>query len=71
MSFIAEDVTQVARPRLVRQQLMDSVWEDAQDTYDRTVDTHIKTLRAKLRAINPDLSPINTHRGMGYSLRGL
>lgn len=32
---------------------MDSVWEDAQDTYDRTVDTHIKTLRAKLRAINP------------------
>ncbi|EIP6065588.1 two-component system response regulator CreB [Shigella sonnei] len=54
-----------------RQQLMDSVWEDAQDTYDRTVDTHIKTLRAKLRAINPDLSPINTHRGMGYSLRGL
>mgnify|MGYP002226430602 CR=1 FL=1 len=43
--------------------------EDAQDTYDRTVDTHIKTLRAKLRAINPDLSPINTHRGMGYSLR--
>lgn len=71
MSFIAEDVTQVAGPRLVRQQLMDGVWEDAQDTYDRTVDTHIKTLRAKLRAINPDLSPINTHRGMGYSLRGL
>ncbi|MEL9686749.1 two-component system response regulator CreB, partial [Escherichia coli] len=31
----------------------------------------IKTLRAKLRAINPDLFPINTHRGMGYSLRGL
>lgn len=52
-----------------RQQLMDLVWADAQDTYDRTVDTHIKTLRAKLRAINPDLSPINTHRGMGYSLR--
>lgn len=54
-----------------RQQLMDIVWADAQDTYDRTVDTHIKTLRAKLRAINPTLSPINTHRGMGYSLRSL
>ncbi|AWV28462.1 MULTISPECIES: two-component system response regulator CreB [Citrobacter] len=52
-----------------RQQLMDLVWADAQDTFDRTVDTHIKTLRAKLRAINPELSPINTHRGMGYSLR--
>ncbi|EOT8832690.1 two-component system response regulator CreB [Escherichia fergusonii] len=51
-----------------RQQLMDKVWADAQDTFDRTVDTHIKTLRAKLRAINPALSPINTHRGMGYSL---
>lgn len=45
-----------------RQQLMDKVWADAQDTFDRTVDTHIKTLRAKLRAINPALSPINTHR---------
>lgn len=40
-----------------RQQLMDLVWADAQDTFDRTVDTHIKTLRAKLRAINPELSP--------------
>ncbi|HAH1094682.1 TPA: hypothetical protein GF627_20930 [Escherichia coli] len=36
-----------------RQQLMDSVWEDAQDTYDRTVDTHIKTLLAELA--RPDL----------------
>ena len=54
-----------------RQQLMDLVWQDAEESLDRTVDTHIKTLRAKLRAINPDLSPINTHRGMGYSLRGL
>lgn len=54
-----------------RQQLMDIVWCDAQDTFDRTVDTHIKTLRAKLRAINPDCSPINTHRGMGYSLRSV
>ncbi len=36
-----------------RQQLMDIVWSDARETFDRTVDTHIKTLRAKLRAINP------------------
>ncbi|MDZ7322518.1 two-component system response regulator CreB [Kosakonia sacchari] len=52
-----------------RQQLMDQVWSDAQESFDRTVDTHIKTLRAKLRAINAELTPINTHRGMGYSLR--
>ncbi|ELQ6242181.1 two-component system response regulator CreB [Cronobacter sakazakii] len=51
-----------------RQQLMDIVWGDANDSFDRTVDTHIKTLRAKLRAVNPDVSPVNTHRGLGYSL---
>ena len=51
-----------------RQQLMDLVWTDAEESFDRTVDTHIKTLRAKLRAVNSDVSPINTHRGMGYSL---
>ncbi|MTD67615.1 winged helix-turn-helix domain-containing protein, partial [Escherichia coli] len=54
-----------------RLQLMDGVWADAECTYDRTGDSHIKTLPAKLRASNPDLSPINSHRGMGYSLRGL
>lgn len=51
-----------------RQQLMDCVWQGAQESFDRTVDTHIKTLRAKLREVNPLLSPINTHRGLGYSL---
>ena len=51
-----------------RQQLMELVWSDAWESLDRTVDTHIKTLRAKLRAVNPEVTPINTHRGMGYSL---
>jgi two-component system catabolic regulation response regulator CreB len=51
-----------------RQQLMELVWSSAEESFDRTVDTHIKTLRAKLRQVNPDLSPINTHRGLGYSL---
>ncbi len=51
-----------------RQQLMDKVWGEDGDSFDRTVDTHIKTLRAKLRAVNDGLSPISTHRGMGYSL---
>lgn len=50
-----------------RQQLMDKVWGEDGDSFDRTVDTHIKTLRAKLRAVNEELSPISTHRGMGYS----
>ena len=36
---------------------------------DRTVDAHIKTLRAKLREAAPEADPIITHRGLGYSLR--
>jgi two-component system catabolic regulation response regulator CreB len=51
-----------------RGQLMDLVWHDALDTVDRTVDTHVKTLRAKLREVAPTADPIRTHRGMGYSL---
>jgi two-component system catabolic regulation response regulator CreB len=53
---------------LSRAQLMDRVWGDALDSGDRTVDTHIKTLRAKLREIVPASDPIRTHRGLGYSL---
>jgi len=53
---------------LSRGQLMDRVWGDALESGDRTVDTHIKTLRAKLRDVAPDHDPIRTHRGMGYSL---
>jgi two-component system, OmpR family, catabolic regulation response regulator CreB len=51
-----------------RAQLMEQVWHEALDTIDRTVDTHIKTVRAKLRAIDSAHDPIRTHRGMGYSL---
>ena len=53
---------------LSRAQLMDRVWADAPDTLDRTVDAHVKSLRAKLRLIDPATDPIHTHRGMGYSL---
>jgi two-component system phosphate regulon response regulator PhoB len=51
-----------------RAQLMDSIWHDAPDSTDRTVDTHIKTLRTKLRAVVPDADPIRTHRGLGYAI---
>jgi two-component system catabolic regulation response regulator CreB len=52
-----------------REQLLDAVWGNERDSTDRTVDTHIKTLRAKLRAAAPEADPIQTHRGMGYSLQ--
>jgi two-component system catabolic regulation response regulator CreB len=53
---------------LSRARLMETVWHDAEDSFDRTVDAHVKTLRAKLRAACGD-DPIETHRGMGYSIR--
>ena len=53
---------------LSRPQLMDRVWTDAPETLERTVDAHIKSLRAKLREVDPASDPIQTHRGMGYSL---
>jgi len=53
---------------LTRAQLMDRVWGDALESGDRTVDTHVKTLRAKLHAFDPSCDPIRTHRGIGYSI---
>ena len=51
-----------------RQQLMDHIWEHPEHSLERTVDTHIKSLRQKLKQITPD-DPIRTHRGFGYSLK--
>ena len=52
-----------------RDQLMSAAWDDPGAALDRTVDAHIKTLRAKLREAAPESDPIMTHRGLGYSLR--
>ena len=74
--------TLVERPGMLfsRAQLMDKVWYDAPDTQERTVDAHIKSIRAKLKQVAQQLlqtgaslpatadDPIETHRGMGYSL---
>lgn len=62
--------TLIKQPKRVysRDQLMDIVWITAEDTLERTVDAHIKTLRSKLRMIDSTTTAIVTHRGMGYSL---
>lgn len=52
---------------LSREHLLEKVWGLETDSMDRTVDTHIKTLRAKLKASSGQ-DHITTHRGMGYSL---
>lgn len=59
----------LARGRILsRETLFDRVWGSQAEAADRTVDTHIKTLRAKLRELRPGSDPIVTHRGLGYLL---
>lgn len=50
-----------------RDHLMQAVWEDPDSSFERAVDTHIKTLRKKMRDINAAAKPIKTHHGLGYS----
>jgi two-component system, OmpR family, catabolic regulation response regulator CreB len=60
----------VLRPGRVftREDFLTQVWDDATDSFDRTVDAHIKTLRAKLKLIAPSAEAIRTLRGTGYAL---
>ena len=51
-----------------RDALLAAAWGDDSESTDRTVDTHIKTLRAKLRELDASREYISTHRGMGYCL---
>ena len=62
--------TLASRPGHVftRDALLERVWDDATESLDRTVDAHVKTLRAKMKLIAPQLEPIRTHRGTGYAL---
>jgi two-component system, OmpR family, catabolic regulation response regulator CreB len=60
----------IRHPRQVfsRDQLLTAIWDARYAADERTVDTHIKSLRAKLKAIQPDSDCIKTHRGLGYSI---
>lgn len=52
-----------------RDQLLDHAWVDPGAVTDRTVDAHIKSIRAKLRAARTGAENlIETRRGLGYSL---
>ncbi len=52
-----------------RERLMEKAWDEPEASLDRTVDAHIKALRAKLRQVRPEAEAILTHRGLGYSLK--
>lgn len=59
----------IAQPSRVfsRRQLIEKIWSSNHPSDDRAIDTHIKTLRAKLKTLNPHTEFIITHRGFGYS----
>jgi two-component system catabolic regulation response regulator CreB len=50
-----------------REQLLDALGVAADAGYERSIDSHIKSVRAKLRQVKADAEPIQTHRGLGYS----
>ncbi|MFK7938514.1 MAG: response regulator transcription factor [Roseovarius sp.] len=56
------------RPGFVksRDQLMDVAYDDQVYVDDRTIDSHIKRLRKKLRMVDPEFSAIETLYGIGY-----
>lgn len=51
-----------------RAQLMEAVWQEPDMSLERTVDTHVKLLRSKLKEVEPEKDLVVTHRGIGYSL---
>ncbi|MCB1361468.1 MAG: winged helix-turn-helix domain-containing protein, partial [Rhodobacteraceae bacterium] len=56
------------RPGFVksRDQLMDVAYDDQVYVDDRTIDSHIKRLRKKMRSVDEDFSSIETLYGIGY-----
>jgi two-component system, OmpR family, response regulator ChvI len=58
-----------ARPGVIksRNQLMDAAYPDDVFVDDRTVDSHIKRMRRKFRAVDPGFGAIETLYGAGYS----
>lgn len=65
-------LTLLGQPQRVfsRAQIMEQVWEQPETSLERAVDTHIKSLRGKLKSVNSNVDPITTHRGLGYSING-
>ncbi|SON58388.1 Transcriptional regulatory protein BaeR [Hartmannibacter diazotrophicus] len=59
------------RPGVVksRNALMDAAYDDQVYVDDRTIDSHIKRLRKKFKAIDDDFDMIETLYGVGYRFR--
>ena len=59
------------RPGFVksRDNLMDAAYDDQVYVDDRTIDSHIKRMRRKVREVDPDFDAIETLYGVGYRYR--
>ena len=64
---LLQDLIQHAGHLRSREQLLNSVWDDNFEGFARTVDSHVKRLRAKLGDYG---SLIETVRGIGYRAKG-
>ncbi|MCB1170448.1 MAG: winged helix-turn-helix domain-containing protein [Leptospiraceae bacterium] len=60
----------LSRPGMVfsREMIMDRVWTEPEDSFDRAVDTVIKNIRSALRKAGAE-DAIETRRGLGYCIR--
>ncbi|MBX6323591.1 MAG: response regulator transcription factor [Rhodospirillaceae bacterium] len=52
-----------------RDQLMDAAYGEHIYVDDRTIDSHIKRLRKKFKAVDPDFAQVETLYGVGYRYR--
>ena len=59
------------RPGIIKEraQLMDIAYREDTDIEDRTIDSHIKRLRRKMRAHDPEFDQIETLYGIGYKYK--
>jgi two-component system response regulator ChvI len=61
----------ISRPGIVksRDSLMDAAYDDQVYVDDRTIDSHVKRLRKKFRAVDSDFDLIETLYGVGYRIK--
>ena len=64
---LLEDLCQNKGAVRTREQLLDAIWGHSFDGYSRTIDTHVRRLRAKL---GDHADMIETIRGIGYRAKG-
>ncbi|MDA8002159.1 MAG: response regulator transcription factor [Alphaproteobacteria bacterium] len=65
LSHLVQNVGMV----ISRSDLRGAVYSDASDIDERTIDSHIRRLRAKLRGADPEFNQIDTLYGLGYRFR--